>query len=267
MQKHTENREAVQAPHTKRLKVNGSPDTAPAAQPVEPNPESELRDDEAPKVATDPGAPVFTEYPKDELEDNEPAVGALTSVLDTGYVNIALGKPRELHFAQFHPDCVTTNAKGELVPALTGWMLLNEDNRMRKGDKSIRPPRPDYRVFKSVAHVNQRFCRRMIFAPFVDNYGQHGIMLIKQENRRGEIHPFSQSLWEIVKKAVEQHAWVSISTESQTYKGVAAVEDLGEPEFLEGGADVGYLRRRFPPELWITTNDHPVLVELRGRPL
>ena len=71
----------------------------------------------------------------------------------------------------------------------------------------------------------------------------------------------------IIEKAIQQNAWVTITSESQMYRADAAITDLGEPQFLDGGIERGYLHRLFPPELWITTNAHPVLVELPGRPL
>src|SRR5262249_12028837 len=94
------------------------------------------------------------------------------------------------------------------------------------------------------------------YYPWVDNYGVHGVWMVKQENRRGEVHLYSKAAMDRLEEAVTKGGWWTFFTEGQGYQSRQYNGDLGKPQFL--GTIRDYLERAFPPERRITVADHPV---------
>jgi hypothetical protein len=251
MHQHNSNQENTQVPHKKRVKVDG------ASQPVSPP----LVEVPKPLIETPPAnteADVFTDYPRDEFEDNQPFYAELVQQVDPSQLPVVIGKPKERRFAVIHPESI----QGEGV---CGWILEGDGEGKKDDQKSNKPRRPDCRVATSIAQQNSRLCRRVRFYAWVDNYGVHGLWLVKQENRRGEVHSYSKTAMDRLEEAATKGGWFTFYTEGQSYQSREYDGNLGKPQFL--GTMQDYLERGFPPERRITTNNHPYLVELRGKPV
>jgi hypothetical protein len=254
MHEHTSNQENTQVPHNKHVKING------ASQPVLP-PLVEVPKplSETPPAGTELGTPdVFTDYPRDEFEDNKPFYGELVSQVDPAQLPVVVEKPRERRFACFHPESI----QGDGV---CGWILPGDGEGKQDDQKSNRPRRPNCRVSTPIAQQNSCLCRRVRFYAWVDNYGVHGVWMVMQENRRGEVHSYSKTTMDRIEEAVTKGGWYTFFTEGQEYQMRQYGGDLGKPQFL--GTMRDYLERAFPPERRITTNDHPYLVQLRSKPI
>jgi hypothetical protein len=254
MAKHKENHGTAQVPHNKRTKVDGTPQPVSPHLVEVPQPVTEVPT----KSPANTEADVFKDYPRDEFEDNQPFYADLVTQVDPAQLLVVIEKPRERRFAAIHPESI-------LGHGICGWILPG-DNEGRKDDqKSNKPRRPVCRVSTPVAQLNSRLCRRVRFYPWVDNYGVHGVWIVMQENRRGEIHSYSKTAMDRLAEAATKGGWFTLWTEGQGYQMQQSNNDLGKPKFLGSVRD--YLDRGFPPERRILTNDHPYLVELRGKPV
>src|SRR5215831_14943897 len=193
---HIENHGTAQVPNNKRIKVNGTPQ--PVSPPLAEVPQPVIEVHTASLANTE--ADVFTDYPRDEFEDNQPFYAELVQQVDPSQFPVVIGKPKERRFAAIHPESI----QGEGV---CGWILEGDGEGKKNDQKSNKPRRPDCRVATSIAQQNSRLCRRVRYYPWIDNFGVHGVWMVKQENRRGEVHSYSTAAMDRLEEAVTKGGW------------------------------------------------------------
>ena len=134
-----ENHGTAQVPNNEHIKVNGTPQ--PVSPPLVEVPQPVIEVPSASPANTE--ADVFTDYPRDEFEDNQPFYAELVQQVDPSQFPVVIGKPKERRFAAIHPESV----QGEGV---CGWILEGDGEGKKDDQKNNKPRRPDCRVATSV---------------------------------------------------------------------------------------------------------------------
>ena len=118
-------------------------------------------------------------------------------------------------------------------------------------------------VLPDVAAHFPDLCRRVLLVPYCDSDGNFGIWAINQEDQTGEIHPFSQSAMQQVKRSIGKWCQILANKGNNSYRLFFANDQRKPPNWPSKGFPF-LLQKAFEDRI-IKTVDHPLLRQLRGR--
>jgi hypothetical protein len=121
----------------------------------------------------------------------------------------------------------------------------------------------NYVLIPALAEAHLDICRRVWIVPYSDQDHNFFLWPVPQENRRGDINEFHQSLMSQMARSIGKWCKYEAVAKTRSYDLFEAVEQREEPPWpLEG---LPFLIRKAFKDRVIAAPDHPVLLKKRSR--
>lgn len=193
--------------------------------------------------AKDPAEPTTGSVTTDfDLEMFRAEPGPVAIPVEGGIDAVRVVKPPKMEFIFIHPTW------REYI-----WMILPDFKRRREA----------HLVLPAIAKSLPNICRRVLLVPYCSDDGNYYLWYIPQEDATGRINEYNKSAMRQLERAADKWCQFEANMGNQTYNVYEAIQQREAPSWPPQGLDF-LIRKAFEDRI-ITTKDHPLLGQLRGR--